>query len=262
MHAEVPVIDLHADTAKLMDKVGYDLHARHDRPLPRFANYLGHVDIPRLRDGGMAAQFFAFWTWPNRVPGAERSMTRSVLNQLDALDAAMAAHPEHLAWVRTGAEIRAAKAAGRLPRSAGSRAATALEGKVEHIEMFARRGVRYLGPLHSVAERARRHLAQAQRDDGLTPLGRDVIARVRAVRRDRRSRAHQPARVLRGARHDDRARDGHAHRRRGRPRALAQPRRRADPRGRRSAAAASASSSRASSSAARRSSPSSITSST
>ncbi|MGE3456436.1 MAG: peptidase, partial [Kofleriaceae bacterium] len=53
MHAEVCVLDLHADTAKLMDKLGYDLAERHDRPMPGRLNILGHVDLPRLRDGGV-----------------------------------------------------------------------------------------------------------------------------------------------------------------------------------------------------------------
>ena len=56
LHDEVCVIDLHADTPKLMDKLGYDFTARHDTPMPRRANILGHVDIPRMREGGVAAR--------------------------------------------------------------------------------------------------------------------------------------------------------------------------------------------------------------
>ena len=54
LHEEVHVLDLHADTAKLMDKLGYDLAARHERPMPKAVNVFGHVDLPRMRDGGMA----------------------------------------------------------------------------------------------------------------------------------------------------------------------------------------------------------------
>ncbi|HEY0192919.1 MAG TPA: peptidase, partial [Kofleriaceae bacterium] len=58
MHGECCVLDLHADTAKLMDKLGYDLALRHDRPMPTRVNVFGHVDLPRLREGGVAGQFF------------------------------------------------------------------------------------------------------------------------------------------------------------------------------------------------------------
>jgi membrane dipeptidase len=179
LHDEVCVIDLHADTPKLMDKLGYDLAARHDRPLPKRVNYVGHVDLPRLRDGGVAAQFFAFWTWPRHVPGAKRSKFESLLAQLDALDEAVAAHPDQLAWTRTGADVRAAKAAGKIAILGGVEGGHALEDKVENIETLARRGVRYLGPLHlwpnTLGGTSRSNRFSAKRDDGLTDLGREVI---------------------------------------------------------------------------------------
>jgi len=173
-HAEFPVIDLHADTPKLMDKIGYDLAARHDRVMPARANYVGHIDIPRMRDGGMAGQFFAFWTWPKRLPGLPDG-PRSLLDQLDALDAAVAKHPDQLAWARTGAEVRAAKAAGKIAVLGGIEGGHALDGKVDSIEMFARRGVRYLGPLHLWSSALGGTSRKPKKDDGLTPLGRDVV---------------------------------------------------------------------------------------
>ena len=144
LHAEVHVLDLHADTAKLMDKLGYDLAARHERPMPKAINVFGHVDLPRMRDGGMAGQFFSFWT----TPYPERGCAKAVTRQLDALDAAMAKNPEQLAWTRTGADVRAAKAAGQIAALGGIEGGQALEGDLETIEAFSRRGVRYLGLLH------------------------------------------------------------------------------------------------------------------
>src|SRR5688572_18665576 len=114
LHAECCVIDLHADTPKLMDKIGYDLVARHERVAPKRMNWVGHVDVPRMRDGGLAGQFFALWWWPTYTPGTERSCGRSILAQLPALDAAVEKHPDQLAWTRTGAEVRAAKQAGKI----------------------------------------------------------------------------------------------------------------------------------------------------
>ena len=175
LHAQSPVLDLHADTPKLMDKLGYDLAERHERPLPKAFNWVGHVDLPRLRDGGVAAQFFALWTWPTYVPGAERSCLRSVVAQLDAMDAAIAKHGDQIAWARTGAEIRAAKAAGKIAALGGIEGGHALEGKLDAIEMFSRRGVRYLGPLHLWPNALGGTSRRPKRDVGLSDLGRDVI---------------------------------------------------------------------------------------
>lgn len=173
MHAEICVIDLHADTAKLMDKLGYDLAVRHERPMPRRANLIGHVDLPRLREGGVAGQFFSFWT----TPYPERGCARAVATQLDALDAAMRDHPADLGWTRTGAEVRAAHAAGRIAVLGGIEGGQALEGDLGTIEAFARRGVRYLGLLHFSANAIGRPAKGRGADAtaGLTGFGRDVV---------------------------------------------------------------------------------------
>ncbi|MEO7735884.1 MAG: membrane dipeptidase [Kofleriaceae bacterium] len=173
LHAECCVLDLHADTAKLMDKLGYDVAMRHDRPMPTPVNVFGHVDLPRMRDGGVAGQFFSFWT----APYPERGCARSVAAQLDALDAAMAKHPDELAWTRTGAEVRAAKAAGQIAALGGIEGGQALEGRLDAIEPFARRGVRYLGLLHFSANAIGRP-AKGKGSDGsvgLTAFGEDVV---------------------------------------------------------------------------------------
>jgi membrane dipeptidase len=172
-HAECCVLDLHADTAKLMDKLGYDLLLRHDRPMPTRANVFGHVDLPRMRDGGVAGQFFSFWT----APYPERGCARSVADQLDAIDEAMAKHPDELAWTRTGADVRAAKAAGQIAALGGIEGGQALEGQLEPIAAFSRRGVRYLGLLHFSANAIGRPAKGRGADAGcgLTGFGRDVV---------------------------------------------------------------------------------------
>jgi len=173
LHDEICVLDLHADTAKLMDKLGYDLAIRHERPMPKRVNYLGHVDLPRLREGGVAGQFFSFWT----TPYPERGCANAVKTQLDALDRAMQKHPDDLQWTRTGADVRAAKAAGRVAALGGIEGGQALEGDLETIEAFSRRGVRYLGLLH-FSQNAIGRPAKGKGADataGLTGFGRDVV---------------------------------------------------------------------------------------
>jgi membrane dipeptidase len=172
-HGEICVLDLHADTAKLMDKLGYDLAARHDRPMPKTINVFGHVDIPRLRDGGVAGQFFSFWT----TPYPQRGCTKSVTRQLDALDRAMEKNPEALRWTRTGVDVRAAKAAGQIAALGGIEGGQALEGDLDTIEAFSRRGVRYLGLMHFTATQIGSPAKGRGSDpnQGLTAFGRDAI---------------------------------------------------------------------------------------
>jgi membrane dipeptidase len=175
VHARYPSIDLHADTLMWARWLGYDVTARHTPPLPRAA-LGGHVDLPRMRDGNMAAQFFGLVSLPI---GATRGPARAVHEQIDQLEAAIAHRPERLRLVRTSAELEACERVGAIAALLGIEGAHALEGDADRIEAFARRGVRYLGLLHfSANEVGFPAYGRGRRDtEGLTPFGREVVAR-------------------------------------------------------------------------------------
>ena len=141
VHDAATIIDLHADTPKLMSR-GYDVFRRHAPAWP-IKNYGGHVDVPRMCEGNLKAQFFALWTFPT----PERGCAADVHRQLDALEAAATLRPESLALVTRADEVRAASPSVRLGFR-GIEGGQALEGKIENLETFAKRGVRYLGLLH------------------------------------------------------------------------------------------------------------------
>lgn len=179
LHDELVVFDLHADTPKLMHRLSYDIAARHERRRPRQLSYAGHVDLPRMREGGVAAQVFGLWTWPY----PERGCARSVRGQLDALDAAIAAHPDEIAWCATGEEVRRAWRAGRVAAMAGIEGGQAIEGSLDALAEFAARGVRTFGLVHftvnALAAPAFGIGAVAER--GLTALGREAIEAMNAL---------------------------------------------------------------------------------
>lgn len=174
LHDEIVVFDLHADTPKLMHRLGYDLAARHERRRPRQASYYGHVDLPRMRDGGLAAQVFGLWTFPY----PERGCARSVHGQLDALDLAIEKNPAEIARCLSGDDVRAAHRAGKVAALAGIEGGQALEGSIDEVARFAARGVRSIGLVHfsanAIASPAYGVGAKAER--GLTEFGREVVA--------------------------------------------------------------------------------------
>lgn len=176
VHAAATPIDLHADTIKLMSR-GYDVFRRHEPSWP-VRNYGGHLDVPRMREGNQAAQFFGIWTFPKPESGCFADVNR----QLDALEQAAAAR-KGLRFCRTADEIVQARAAGEIAALAGIEGAHALErgggtaGVLERLEAVARRGVRYLGLLH-FSRNALGAPAFGYRTDheqGLTPLGIEVV---------------------------------------------------------------------------------------
>ncbi|HLK40009.1 MAG TPA: dipeptidase [Polyangiaceae bacterium] len=176
LHARYPALDLHADTLMWSRWMGYDVHARHEPPLWRAA-FGGHVDLPRMRDGGMGGQFFGLVSLP--FTGRTRGLARAVDEQIDALVEAIGRAPEALRLVRTGEEVEGCRRDGAIAALLGIEGAHALEGDLDRIEAFARRGVRYLGLLHFTANEAGfPAYGRGRRDaEGLTPWGLELVRR-------------------------------------------------------------------------------------
>jgi membrane dipeptidase len=180
LHAEHPPVDLHADTLMWSRWLGYDLSTRHEPPLWRGA-LGGHVDVPRMREAGMSAQFFGLVPLP-----FARHLGRpglAVSEQIDALVDAVREHPSDLRLVRTAAEIESCRRDGVLGALLGIEGAHGLEGDLDQLEAFARRGVRYLGLLHFHANEAGYPAyGLGRRDpDGLTPWGQELVRRCEAA---------------------------------------------------------------------------------
>lgn len=175
LHELHPAIDFHADSLMWSRWVGYDLHARHEPPLP-FSAIGGHVDIPRMREGGIGAQFFGLVSLP---VGQRSGLARVIDEQIDALETQISYAPERIAKVRTAAEIENAQASGKVGALLGIEGGHALEGSLDTLTRFARRGVRYLGLCHFSRNELCFPAYGTGRDDsvGLTAFGRDVVAK-------------------------------------------------------------------------------------
>jgi membrane dipeptidase len=176
LHAEHPPIDLHADTLLWSRWLGYDLSARHEPPLWRAA-FGGHVDLPRLRDGGLGAQCFGLVSLP--LSRGIRGLARVIHEQIDVLNETAARNPETVRLVRTAEEVEACRRAGVIGALLGIEGAHALEGQLDNVDAFARRGVRYLGFLHFTANEAGYPAYGRGRRDGagLTQFGFDLVRR-------------------------------------------------------------------------------------
>lgn len=172
LHARYPAIDLHADSLMWSRWTGYDIHQRHEPPLP-LAALGGHVDVPRMIEGGVGAQFFGLVS----VPFPSRGLAAVIDEQIDRLDAAVAQHPDRLVKARTADDVRRAAAQGAVAGLLGIEGGHALEGRLDKLTHFARRGVRYLGLCHfSANELCYPAYGRGRKDtQGLTAFGREVV---------------------------------------------------------------------------------------
>lgn len=172
------IIDLHADTTLWMRWVGYDMLKAHTPPLPRAA-FFGHLDLPRMRQGGMGAQFFGLVA----IPVLDRKHHATIVRQLECVEDTIRRSKGALVPARSSEELERAHREGRIAALLGIEGAHSLEGRAENLDALAARGVRYLGLLHFSANPAGFPAYGKGRDDtrGLTPWGRDLVARCDAL---------------------------------------------------------------------------------
>src|SRR5688500_15087314 len=144
LHDAFPAIDLHDDVLMWARWAGYDLAKRHRPPLPN-NRWVGHVDLPRLREGGVGAQFFGLVSLPVFGHGG---CFRAIDEQIDILDRVVAERPDAIRKTRSADGIESANKDGAVAALLGIEGAHALEGDAGNVAHFAARGVRYLGLSH------------------------------------------------------------------------------------------------------------------
>jgi len=158
------VIDTHCDGTGRMEKPGFDFTVRQPG---------GHVDLARMREGGLDAEFMALFV-PPRLEGADP--LPEALGQLEALLAQVDRAPDRLALARTSADLVRHHRAGKASLCIGLENATPfLKDRLDLVRFFYRQGVRYAGLCHTKSN----FLADSSTDkplwDGLSPWGETVV---------------------------------------------------------------------------------------
>jgi membrane dipeptidase len=163
IHFSSIVFDTHADTPQrfLFDRC--DLGHRDTE---------GSVDIPRMREGGVGAIFFAHWV-PINITGSKA--TRRALDLLDATLEQIGRHSDDLMLATCSEDVRAARAQGKIAVLLGVEGGHAIDNNLNVLRDFFARGVRYMTLTHNAATDWADSSNQAPRHQGLTDFGREVI---------------------------------------------------------------------------------------
>lgn len=137
----------------------------------------GDFDYPRAVAGGLDAPFFSIYT-PSEEE--ERGRAKAVADELiDLVEEIVRADPDKFVLARDTAEIRDAVRQGKLAILLGMENGSPIEGKLENLEHFQARGVRYITLCHAKDN----HICDSSYDQrhthgGLTPFGREVVRRM------------------------------------------------------------------------------------
>jgi membrane dipeptidase len=173
LHKSAIVIDTHQDVPYRLESKWIDIGQRHDT---------GHVDIPRLKEGGVTGAFFAAY-----VPASfaeSGGSARKALEEIALVHELVADHPD-LTFADSPAGIRDAKRKGKIGVLVGIEGGHAIENSLGALTAFQRLGVRYLTLTHTNTNAWADSSGSFWRPDfdpktyalhgGLTDFGREVV---------------------------------------------------------------------------------------
>ncbi len=163
MTRPTPVIDAHCDTLQRVLNGEGTLATG----IPG-----GHVDVPRLRAGGINAQVFACWT---PEPYQRHEATAYVLRLLGVFHQQVARHPDVLFPILRASDLDRLEPGGAVGGILSLEGAEPLDGHIETLYAFHQLGIRWLGLTWNFRNAAADGVADASSGGGLTPFGEEVI---------------------------------------------------------------------------------------
>ncbi len=164
-----PVVDGHNDLPwEARERAGYDWD-RLDISKPGCPT---HTDLPRLREGGVGAQFWSVFV-PATLQGD--AAVSATLEQVDAVHAMTARYADDLALATTRADVERAWSQGRIASLMGAEGGHSIDSSLGTLRMLHALGVRYLTLTHNDNV----PWADSATDEpvlgGLSPFGREVV---------------------------------------------------------------------------------------
>jgi membrane dipeptidase len=169
LHFSSIVLDTHADTTQRLLDGKFDIAERHAD---------GHIDIPRMREGGLNAQFFSIWMSGKTVGPIA---IKKSLEQIDAVRTMVRTHPKDLVLAVTAEDVRRAHAQGKIAILMGMEGGHMIDNDLAVLRMYSALGVRYMTLSHFFNNDWADSSTDTPAHNGLTDFGKDVVREMNRV---------------------------------------------------------------------------------
>ena len=165
----VPLVDGHNDIPDaIRERGGVD-------SVDFSATQLGLMtDIPKLRAGGVGAQFWAAYVPTTTMHGGEHPAVYA-LEQIDLVRRLCAKYPRDLAMAYTADDVERNFKARRISCLIGVEGGHAIESSLGALRMFYALGARYMTLTHWETTNWADAATDSAKHDGLTPFGEQVV---------------------------------------------------------------------------------------
>ncbi len=175
IHDRVLTVDTHCDTASRLPGGNWDIGVRHDSG----DRASGKVDLPRMVEGGLDAEFFAVFV--GQGERTEQGYVRAkewALRTLDAIHAMCEKYPELVGLALTPDDAYRLEKRGLRAAFIGLENGYPVGKDLENVAEFYEKGVRYITLCHSrdndICDSSTDR--QDPEDRGLSDFGREVVA--------------------------------------------------------------------------------------
>src|SRR5690606_11242150 len=170
-----PVWDGHNDLPwELREQVSYDLEALD--VAQRLTTT--HTDLPRLREGGVGAQFWSVYV-PSTLQGG--AAVTATLEQVDCVLRLVERYPDTLRLARTAADVEQAWRDGRIASLMGAEGGHSIDGSLAVLRMLHALGVRYMTLTHNDNVPWADSATDAEVLGGLSGFGEDVVREMNRI---------------------------------------------------------------------------------
>jgi membrane dipeptidase len=159
-HNDLPWVIMHDKQAR-GDVRAFDLMRVHER---------GDTDIPRLREGGVGAQF-----WSAFQPTSAPHPARTTLEHIDLIRRIEAAYPDVFFPARSAADFGRARRAGKIASYIVVEGGVGLENSLAPLRVWHAAGARMLIPCHNETLDWVDSATDTPRHGGFSAFGRAVI---------------------------------------------------------------------------------------
>ena len=163
IHAETIGIDSHIDTLQRVLNGKEDLSRRTGK---------GHVDLPRLKESGMRAPFFALYV-PTYYKGAEA--VRRTLQLRDAMQSVLDAHPDQIELALSASDIERIGKTGKIAAVLTIESGHAIADDLAVLRTYQRLGIRSMTLTHFRNTNWADSSTDTPEHNGLTGFGREVV---------------------------------------------------------------------------------------
>ncbi|MGI8979802.1 MAG: dipeptidase [Pirellulaceae bacterium] len=132
-----------------------------------------HTDIPRLKAGGVGAQYWSVYV-PSETAKSGTALQQT-LEQIELVQTMIKRYPETFEQARTVADIERIRKAGKIASLIGVEGGHSIENSIENLRRLHKLGAGYMTLTHSDTLSWADSATDTGKNQGLSPFGEEIV---------------------------------------------------------------------------------------